>query len=121
MPRDRGDASLRRKRVTRLERARILIVTEGEETEPQYFKGLARALRATGVNVNAIVFGSGESPARLVREAAERSGLSPGRRRSAEYDAVWCVVDVDTHETLEDALREAQRLGIRLAISNPCF
>ncbi len=63
----------------------------------------------------------GETPARLVREAAERAGLVRSRRRIEDYDQVWCVLDVDTHETLEEALREAGRLGIHMAVTNPCF
>ncbi len=122
MARDRGDANLRRRRGTRAERTRILVVTEGLETEPQYFKGLARTLRATGVEVSTSkVVGLGETPARLVREAAERAGLVRSRRRIEDYDQAWCVLDVDTHETLEEALREAGRLGIRMAVTNPCF
>jgi len=38
--RERGRANLGRKRGTRTERLRVLIVTEGEKTEPQYFVGL---------------------------------------------------------------------------------
>ncbi|WP_214106351.1 RloB family protein [Acrocarpospora catenulata] len=94
-------------------------MAEGENTEPQYFRGLARELRATGVEIFRLsVEGIGRDPARVVRRAAAAmSEVAAG----SEYDHVWCVVDVDDHETLGEALREAKRLAIRIAISNPCF
>lgn len=123
MPRTRGDASLRRKRGVRRERARVLIVTEGTETETQYFKGLARIVRATGVDVVGLdVVGVGRDPATVVEVAAERSGRIRSRGPSGDkYDQVWCVVDVDTHTTLEQAVRAAAASNISMAVTNPCF
>ncbi|NUW37702.1 RloB domain-containing protein [Nonomuraea sp. SMC257] len=117
--RSRGGSDLRRRRNTRREKPRILIVTEGENTEPQYFNGLARELRASGVEVFRLqVEGIGRDPGRVVRRAAAaRADAQP----DDEYDHVWCVVDVDEHETLAAALRTAERLGIQVAVSNPCF
>jgi RloB-like protein len=45
------------------------------------------------------------------------------KRRSARdrYDAVWCVFDVDTHDTLDAAIAEASRQSFQVAVSNPCF
>ncbi|MBN6057191.1 RloB domain-containing protein, partial [Nonomuraea sp. RK-328] len=117
--RPRGGSDLRRRRNTRREKPRILIVTEGENTEPQYFNGLARELRASGVEVFRLqVEGIGRDPARVVRKAAAASADAP---HNDGFDHVWCVVDVDEHETLAAALRTAERLGIHVAVSNPCF
>ncbi|WP_218125918.1 RloB family protein [Sinosporangium album] len=115
----RRGGDLRRRRNTRSEKSRILIVAEGEKTEPQYFKGLARLLRATGVDVYKLdVERIGRDPLRVVERASFLYRKAhPGER----YDHVWCVVDVDRHQLLEAALREANRLSISMAISNPCF
>jgi hypothetical protein len=46
------------------------------------------------------------------------------RREQGEIDEFWCVFDVEwptNHTTLGDALRLADKSGIQLAVSNPCF
>ncbi|WP_428981560.1 RloB family protein [Nonomuraea composti] len=43
------------------------------------------------------------------------------RDANIAYDEVWCVVDVDQHKTLDQALVEARRGQVNLAISLPCF
>ncbi|WP_328612882.1 RloB family protein [Amycolatopsis sp. NBC_00355] len=126
MARNRNDVrsrtSLSRTRGTRQERRRILIVTEGEETEPDYFKGLAASLRATGVDVQSMqIIGEGRDPMRVVKRAAllSNEGRSIGKRDG--YDSVWCVIDVDDHAGLPNAIIEAKALGFSVSISNPCF
>lgn len=117
-PRSVGRAELGRPKGVRQERKRLLIVTEGEETEPQYFEGLARFARATGVDVYAAkVIGLGCDPLTLVRQAVRR------RADAGEdaYHEVWCVCDVDEHDKLPSAIVEARREKINLAITNPCF
>src|SRR3954454_12464759 len=115
--RRRGSTDLARRRQTRRERLRLLVVAEGEETEPEYFRGLAKFLRATGVDVQGVhVYGTGRDPLRIVNEAAGRAGLVPQNRETEDYDQVWCVVDVDEHTTLEPACTLAVELGISLAV-----
>lgn len=117
-PRSVGRAKLGRQRGVRQERKRLLIVTEGEETEPQYFEVLARFARATGVDVYAAkVIGLGCDPLTLVRQSIRR------RADAGEdaYHEVWCVCDVDEHDTLPSAISVARRERINLAITNPCF
>lgn len=118
-----GRADLRRTRSTRRERRRILVVTEGRVTEPQYFTGLAKYARATGLTVQATeIVGLGRDPSRVVREAIQRRD---GDRRIAtdrdRYDEVWCVFDVDQHALIAGALVAAKRESIGVAVSNPCF
>ncbi|GLY49354.1 RloB family protein [Lentzea sp. NBRC 102530] len=83
-------------------------MTGGECTEPAYFTGLARA-RGARVKVRSKT----DSPKNLVKYAA-------GIFTSDEYDSVWCVVDVDDFD-IEGARAEAQRLGVELVVSEPCF
>lgn len=48
--------------------------------------------------------------------------LREARRTIKEYDAVWCVFDVDDQAAhLTDARQLALRSSVSLAISNPCF
>ncbi|MEV7964787.1 RloB family protein [Sphaerisporangium sp. NPDC088356] len=115
----RGSSDLRRRLRTKQEKPRILIVTEGINTEPQYFKGLAKELRATGVEVYRLrVEGIGRDPERVVKKAVAIASEAPA---GDEYEHVWCVVDVDDHETLEKAISAAKHASIKVAISNPCF
>ncbi|RCG30260.1 RloB domain-containing protein [Sphaerisporangium album] len=117
--RSRGSSDLGRRRHTKQEKPRILIVTEGLNTEPQYFKGLLHELRATGVEVYRLhVEGIGRDPVRVVKKALVISSEAPA---GDEYEQVWCVVDVDDHETLQTALSAARRASINVAVSNPCF
>ncbi|MEV6983706.1 RloB family protein [Sphaerisporangium sp. NPDC051017] len=117
--RSRGSRDLRRRSDTKKEKPRILIVTEGANTEPQYFRGLIRDLQASGVEVYRLrVEGIGRDPERVVQKAVVISSEAPA---GDEYEHVWCVVDVDDHATLEKALLAARRASIKVAISNPCF
>ena len=43
------------------------------------------------------------------------------RDDNLRYDEVWCVFDVDDHPNLLNALESARQLGIKVALSNPCF
>jgi hypothetical protein len=38
-----------------------------------------------------------------------------------EYDAVWCVMDVDAHPSLAAAINKAGGNGLKVALSNPMF
>ncbi|WP_431875373.1 RloB family protein [Micromonospora marina] len=123
MGRSVGPAALGRRRGTRAERARILIITEGKVTEPQYFRGLAQHVRATGVDIrSADIIGLGRDPRRIVSEAVRLLRRSRRAGRSGDdYDAAWCVVDVDNHALLPEALAEARREGVSVVVTNPCF
>jgi hypothetical protein len=91
----------------------ILIVCEGERTEPDYFNGLAQIIRNPRVKIEiAKVHGV---PLTLVRAAKKLKDSNP------QFDSVWCLPDVDEHPFIPEAVQMARDNGIRLAISNPCF
>jgi hypothetical protein len=100
--------SLRRRRPTRTPYPRILIVSEGEVTEPEYFNAMRRVERREV----ALDFKSGMTPKTAVEAAA---------RMKRDYDEVWCVFDIDVHPLVPDAKQQARDNNIELAISNPCF
>ncbi|MFB9923563.1 RloB family protein [Amycolatopsis halotolerans] len=103
--------SRQRKTPHRQQRSLILLVCGGEETEPSYFNGMRRWFRNPAVKV--VVKGKKGDPETLVRYAARV-------RSENDYDEVWCVVDVD-HFPLPGAVASAKKLGVKLAVSNPCF
>lgn len=103
---------------------RLLVVCEGEVTEPQYLRGFMAACRNPRVDL--IIDRSHGVPWSLVKVAKERklAAESAARRSDDEnlrYDQVWCVFDIDSHPNVPDAIQMARDNGIDLAISNPCF
>lgn len=98
----------RRPSGSREERLSFLLLCEGK-TEKDYFTGM-RTWRGPQLAVDAPQC----DHLGLVREA--------GRRRSDEYDEVWCVLDTELNEQLVHKLiREAQSSEAGLALSSPSF
>ncbi len=105
----------------------ILIVTEGEKTEPSYLIALRNRLRLSSTDV-VVSKADGTDPASVVNFAIERVAE---RKRKAKksttivpYDSVWAVFDTERYDTnpkLKDAITIAKNKKINLAISNPCF
>ncbi|GGM77989.1 hypothetical protein GCM10011609_12190 [Lentzea pudingi] len=84
------------------------MVSGGQRTEPDYFKGFARSRRVP-LKVKTKV----DSPENLVRYAKSIFTAD-------EYDGVWCVVDVDNFD-IGAARVAAARAEIELVVSEPCF
>lgn len=105
----RRENSSQRRAPFRTARSQILIVCGAKRTEPDYFEGLKRARRNPAVKVK--VLGKGIAPDQLVRYAA---------KLRHDYDEVWCVVDTDEFD-IAPAAKGAQKTGVQLAVSNPCF
>jgi RloB-like protein len=117
-PRD----SLRRRRPFREVKRWILIVCEGEVTEPHYFNDLRHRTRS----LVKLSIEPGGTPKTLVEKAVElkttaEKSAKRGKDRNLKYDEVWCVFDVDEHPFLAEAEQQAGDNGIMVAISNPCF
>ena len=91
----------------------VIVVTEGEKTEPQYINEFRRMHRAPNVHVEK----TGLDPQRVVEKAVK---LKSRYGRGARPD-VWAVFDRDEHSRFKQALQLAQQHGIRVAVSNPCF
>lgn len=104
-------------------RQRILVVSEGERTEPEYLQGFRRWCRAQLVEI--VVLGAEGVPITLVASAREyRSKAASAAKREKDenlgYDQVWCVFDKDDHPRFEEAIKMAEDHGLYLAVSNPC-
>ncbi len=102
----------------------MLIVCEGQKTEPSYFKGLCRIWRLHGAQVTVANPGSASAPMNVVEKAIR---LRAERQRKAKsgglpkFNQVWCVFDFDQHTTYTAAIAEAKKNGLRVASSVPCF
>ena len=114
---DRGYG--RRSRPKRQPARRILVVTEGTRTEPQYIERLNTYLRSKASTTIVKPVGVGQDPFRVVEKCVElRDAAADGEKA---YDICVCLVDVDSHSTLENAVRLAARERIYLLISNIKF
>ena len=99
----------------------MLLVVEGEKTEPEYFKWLNKRLAGIALTV----MHRQSAPERVVAYALElRDGETRASRSARDvdmYDEVWCVMDVDTHAHLDAALQTAKDADLNVALSGPCF
>src|ERR1700691_2829319 len=100
----RRNDSLRRRRPYREVKRRILIVCEGIVTERHYFNDL----RIQTKSIVDLKIKPGGTPKALVERAVDlKKTADRDAKRSKDenlnYDAVWCVFDVDEHLLLAEA------------------
>ena len=118
----RREKPLQRRSPHRPEKTRILIVCEGRETEPNYFRGL-RDEEIVRQNFSVVVQkGKGGSSLEVVQQAiAEQEKAA---NRGEHFDEVWCVFDVEQASQREQVIKArklADQHKIQLALSNPAF
>lgn len=110
-----NDRGYSRKSGIRNVKKSFLIITEGINTEPEYFN----AFRLTSATVRAL--GQGMSTVSLVRKAMKiRDGY---KSRGKSFDQYWVVFDKDDNsdKDFNDAITLAQKNGFRVAYSNQAF
>lgn len=99
----------------------VLIICEGEKTEPRYFRKLCTAYRLSNANIIIAPPEHGNDPLSIVHYAEHQLEIS------SDYNRVYCVFDRNGHATYAEALQKikdsrhgkSQRL---MAIpSVPCF
>ena len=102
--------NLKRRAATRDVKKRILIVCEGEVTEPKYFAAFHRPVRKqpNAAIVEIDIDGLGYDPKSLVEHAKKKRGPKRAKGGFEGYDEVWCVFDVDDHKTLAAAVDQAR-------------
>ena len=126
--RSRPITSFKRRESIRQPRERILIVCEGDKTEPKYFESL-RAEFKLGTVVVVEGWKQRSAPINVVDHALSRSERASGRRKTRQkgqtseppFGEVWCVFDVDQHESFHRAVDKARANGLELVVSNPAF
>jgi hypothetical protein len=112
-PARRGGTSLEnltRRRLTRTPLPTILIVCDGQNTEPSYFNQFRLA------SARVIAVGEGNNTTSTVQQAIQLS-------RQEQYDQVWCVFDRDSFpaNNFNNAIARAEAHGLQVAYSNQAF
>jgi hypothetical protein len=115
-PRVRQKKQLERKLGRRAGYDRILIVSEGSKTEPNYFCEIRAAYRLHTANVEVRPGELGTAPIQVVQYARElfengdrRKNIQPGA-----FEQVYAVFDRDDHDSYFNALRLAESLDGKL-------
>lgn len=100
----------------------VLIVCEGEKSEPNYLRGLQRALRINNATINILDTNHGTDPVSILNTAIMEFEKDPSL-----YDRVYCVFDRDGHTNYAPALKQAKNHALTkrnvlfVANSVPCF
>lgn len=102
---------------------KVLIVCEGEKTEPHYFQNLIKFLGLNSARIQIEINGKcGSSPKSVVQYAKEKAEKD---LKVNPYDKVYCVFDRDRHVTFAEAKQQikdnAEKLNMEAIISYPCF
>lgn len=107
---------LHRRAAVRQAYERLLIVCEGEKTEPLYLGEICREQRLSTAHVHVQQGGFGTEPLQIV-EFAEHLFREGDRKRGIEaraFDRLFAVFDRDEHRTYHQALDKAAALSGRL-------
>jgi len=112
-PEKRQQAQLKRKQRRRADCDRILIVTEGSKTEPNYFNEIRKKYRLSTTNVQVQHSQLGTTPLQVVGYAASlfRDGDKNRGIQPRAFERIFAVFDRDDHITYHDALAQAKTLN----------
>lgn len=117
MKRKRGRKAFLRGGRTRDSGDRVLIVCEGEKTEPDYFNEIRKRFRLQRSLITVISAGE---PASIVKVADRME--RDAEREGNPIDSVWLVFDDDGRPQIADILKQqSSRKKRSVAFSNPCF
>ncbi len=115
-PKARQRKQLERKQARRASYDRILIVSEGSKTEPNYFGEIRSFHRLHATNVQVWPSRLGTQPIQVVNYARELFERGDRNRRiqPRAFEQVFAVFDRDDHTTYCDALKLANSLHNKL-------
>lgn len=95
---------------TRFIRRRMLILCEGQNTEPAYFRSLIQKYNGLLADYYEVdIQGKGFDPKALLQTA---------RVEHWAYDRIWLVFDRDQHLHFDDVITKAEEIGIHCAWTN---
>ena len=119
----RKATELARRKAKRDPYAKVLIVCEGEKTEPNYFGELKTHYGLNSANVKICGEECGSSPSSIVSFAKKL--YKKAKVEGDSFDRVYCVFDKDTHTTYHNAIIQINNLKPKntfFAITSvPCF
>ncbi|MCY4008028.1 MAG: RloB family protein [Rhodobacteraceae bacterium] len=116
-----GIKSLERQRASKQPYRKVLVVCEGEKTEPRYFTELSDRYRLNSARIE--IYGCGSDPYRVFELAKQR--YKDEKAKGDGFDKVFCVFDEDNHTSYQNALQEIQvakpKDTFEAIHSVPCF
>ncbi len=115
-PKVRQKKQLERKQGRRASYDRILIVSEGSKTEPNYFREIRAAYHLHTANVEVRASELGTAPIQVVQYAQYLFEHGDRHRNIPEraFEKVYAVFDRDDHESYHEALKLAASLDGKL-------
>lgn len=115
-PKERQQKQLERKLGRRAAYDRILILSEGSKTEPNFFNEIRAAYRLHTANVAVRPSELGTAPIRVVQYAKTlfEQGDRHKHMQPRAFEQVYAVFDRDEHDSYFDALRLAETLDGKL-------
>lgn len=115
-PKERQQKQLARKQGRRASYDRILIVSEGSKTEPNYFREIRSAYRLHTANVEVQPSELGTAPIQVVQyaQALFENGDRHKNIQSRAFEKVYAVFDRDDHDSYHAALTLAASLDGKL-------
>ena len=99
--------SLQRRAAVRQPYERLLIVCEGEKTEPQYLREIQQAFRLATAHVQVLHSQVGTEPQQVLDYALSIFKTGGRAHRQRAFDRVVVVFDRDEHATYHQALAKA--------------
>jgi hypothetical protein len=115
-PKVRQKKQLERKQGRRASYDRILIVSEGSKTEPNYFREIRMAYHLHTANVEVRPSELGTAPIQVVRYAQDLFEHGDRHRNIPQgaFEKVYAVFDRDDHDSYHEALKLAASLDGKL-------
>lgn len=115
-PKERHRKQLERKQSLRASYDRILIVSEGSKTEPNYFSEIRSFHHLHATNVQVWPSTSGTASIQVVNHARNlfEDGDKQKKIQPRAFEQVYAVFDRDDHTTYYDALKHAETLNNKL-------
>lgn len=114
--------ALARKKEKRASYDKVLIVCEGEKTEPNYFNELKQHFEINSANI-AVDGSCGSSPKSVLQRAEQLYKVE--ERKGDPFDRVYCVFDKDSHETYDATIEKIKNKRPKnvfiAAVSVPSF
>lgn len=115
-PKERQKKQLERKQGRRASYDRILIVSEGSKTEPNYFREIRAAYRLHTANVQVFSSKGGTEPIQVVQYAEKlfKKGEPSKNIQRQAFEKIYVVFDRDDHHSYHEALNLAASLDGKL-------
>lgn len=108
----------------------ILVVTEGDNTEPVYFEAIRQVFASSAIEL--VPYGAGRGDPQALTQAAihyrkQRRKQARNKELSInqleDFDQIWIVFDTDVlrPDKRNDGIAYAESQGVKVASSEPCF